>query len=38
MINLEARKSIKKTLISVDIQPEYYHKSVKVGGFNDDIK
>lgn len=37
MINLEARKSIKKTLISVDIQPEYYHKSVKVGGFNDNI-
>lgn len=31
----EARNN--KTLISVDIQPEYYYKATKVGGFNDQL-
>lgn len=26
-----------KTLISVDIQPEYYHKATKYGGFSDEL-
>ncbi len=36
-VSLEAKKALKKTLISVDIQPEYYHTAVKNGGFNDNI-
>lgn len=27
----------KPILISVDIQPEYYHKAIKFGGFNDNL-
>lgn len=36
-VKLEAKKTVKKTLISVDIQPEYFHTAVENGGFNNNI-